>query len=690
MSLRQAFVSAFIFALAPRTVSALQYEVFVQIETEEDLYDLLATEQISESSFNALLLLHQTRVDLNTANRDRLYLLPNLDYGHVDRLLTYRSERASIQSLDELVEAGALDAELAESIRAFVLVTPIDAPKGGADGFARAQTRWTGRYDRLPPASAIQARIRSLGRLDAGVAAVLSRNRLGRVRWDSNRQALSAEPERARFELPKAYLEWEDAKREVVAGSYRIGFGQRLTFDVTDQATPNGFFGDYELRREAELTLGCRRGAGELPSPPCRGDRVPRVTPDFAWTNRLAGLALGLKDISAGRGWLQLYGWGSYQVHRVPRIELVDLSRCDEPRQNEDPSCSAPQVYIRTGDPAAPSNTASYASLPLMFAEGLAGANASYFWNARAQLGLTGYASVPRWLIGGTRLGFQELSRKPPGGPFGAIGIHAAFGFGQQDFFAELARSFTAKSEESDGYAAIVRSVTTLPGTELEVSFRYYAARYVNPYARPISAPDELEGLRARDETGLRVRATSRLGERASLRLLADGWRRLSVSSLSALLFARLDLQLHPSWSWALWTEYRNNGAQRLVLASKLGYRPSQRLNLFVQLQHRSVDWRLRRGGVQQDLAAIFGLTARPVELLRLRFRLRYDSEDMANKQRLSQLLWSRLEALLSVRNRDKLTLRYDLRLFLDERASTRARVPNPEHWLGLEYLVRF
>ncbi len=69
--------------LAPSTASAAQYEVFIDIETEQDLYELLITEQISLASFDALLLLHQTRVDLNRASRQDLYLLPNLDYAQV-------------------------------------------------------------------------------------------------------------------------------------------------------------------------------------------------------------------------------------------------------------------------------------------------------------------------------------------------------------------------------------------------------------------------------------------------------------------------------------------------------------------------------------------------------------------------------------------------------------------------------
>jgi len=42
------------------------------------------------------------------------------------------------------------------------------------------------------------------------------------------------------------------------------------------------------------------------------------------------------------------------------------------------------------------------------------------------------------------------------------------------------------------------------------------------------------------------------------------------------------------------------------------------------------------------------------------------------------------------VRRQDLVRLRYDLRAFLDERESTALRAPNPEHWLSVEYLVRY
>ncbi|MCZ6807672.1 MAG: hypothetical protein O7F08_12010, partial [Deltaproteobacteria bacterium] len=185
-------MSAWLVAWFPRDAGAVQYEVFVDVETEEDLYDLLASGQVSERSFEALLLLYQTKVDLNRADRERLYALPNLDLPHVDRILLYRDEAEGIRSLGDLVAAGALEANLADAIRAFVIVRSLEAPKSQTDGFTRVQARWSGRYDRLPPAAAIQARVKTLRNLDIGVVGLLTRNDVHRVQWDPSRQALTA------------------------------------------------------------------------------------------------------------------------------------------------------------------------------------------------------------------------------------------------------------------------------------------------------------------------------------------------------------------------------------------------------------------------------------------------------------------------------------------------------------------
>lgn len=682
-------MSAWLAASFPTLAGAVQYEIFVHVETEEDLYDRLVSAQITDRSFQALLLLYQTKVDLNRADRERLYALPNLGLAQVDRILRYRGEAGGIRSLDDLVAAGALESTLAEAIRAFVVVNPLSVARSQTNGFMRVQARWSGRYDRLPPAMGVQARIGTLRDLDLGVAGVLSRNDVRDVRWDPNRQALSAKLERVRFVVPKLYAKWESEKWEVVAGTYRIGFGQRLTFDVTDEVTPNGFFGDYELRRDNDLGLRCRLSAGELVRSPCPSGFVARVTPDYKWTNRLTGAAVGAGEIELGTGWLQVYGWGSYQVHRVPQIEVVNAGTCADPRLDDDPGCEVPPVYARGADPSKPASELAFVTLPAMVAEGLGGANVSYFWSSRAHIGVTGYGSVPRWLASGVDLGFQEFARKPFGGPFGATGVDAAYGFGAQDFFIELTRSFDSRAGGGGGYGAILKSVTSLQTTELDVSVRYYGRDFANPYARPISSADELDGLRARDETGVRVRTTSSFGRKWSLRTVTDVWRRLSKPGIDATVFGRIDVNPSGPWAWALWGTYRGTGARALLTATRFVYEPGTRLTISSQYQHEWVELAVA-GKPRRDMAALFHVTSRPVDRLRVRTRVRYDFEDVGNNRRFAHVLWSYLEVAVVLRAEDTLRVRYDFRVFLDRRESTLVRTPNPEHWLWLEYVFRF
>lgn len=672
--------------LLSRPAGAVPYEVFIDIENEDDLYDLLATDQISEGSFDALLLLFQTRVDLRVATREELYLLPNLEYADVDRILDARQALGGVDGLDDLVSANALSARLARSLRAFVIISPrVDASRD-VSGFVRLEARWTGRYDRLPPPSAAQARVRAGSRLDAGALLIVTRNDLRRVRWDALRDGFSVEPESARLVAPKAYVQWNAVKWRLVVGTYRIGFGQRLTFDATNQVTPNGAFGDYELRRGNDLTLRCKRSAGELERTPCSDFPVARVTPDFAWTNRLTGIAVGADRLVVGRGWLQVHGWGSLQTHRVQSRDIVDSGRCSNPGLDDVPACDAPQVYVRGGAPGQQS-VARYATLPRVAVEPLGGLSLGYFWHARASLMLTGYGAGTRWLVRGASLDYQEIARRPYGGAFGALGLAAAYGARRHDLFVEVTRSLDRQTSKRGGTAFIIRSVTNVRNGELEVSLRGYGPRFANPYARPVSAPDELDGLRARDEMGVRARVVQSPHARVSLRALVDAWRRVSTPSLNALAFMRVDVDLADSWRLGTWVEHRTAGA-RTLLAARVAFEARRDLHFALQAQHRWHAAPPARG--QRDVAAIFSLTARPVGALRLRLRVRYDVEDVFDNHRLPHTVWVYVESMLRVRDRDTFGLRYDVRAYVDERESTGAREPNPEHWLAVQYVVQY
>lgn len=665
----------------------MPYEVFIDVRNENDLYDLLLTRQISESSFDALLLLLQSKVDLNSATRDALYAIPNLDFGDVDAILAHREHAGVIRDPGELAAQKILSPRLVGAMLAFVTVQVRDSDR--ANGFVRLLSRWSGRYDRLPPASAIQARVSALGRLDAGLVGTVTRNRVGRVRWDPRRDGLSVEPPRTRFELPKAYLQWEDDRHHAVVGTYRIGFSERLTFDVTGQGSPDGALGDLELRRPTGLVLRCRENAGERAQAPCGELARVRVTPDFAWSSRLTGFAVGLKRVPTRAGWFRGYLWASYQVKRVLQSELALAARCSDARRDDDPRCRPPTVYVRGPSRNEPQSTTSRMTLPRIFGEWLGGLHAAHYWNDRTRVGVTGYGAFPRGLVRGVDLDFQESARTPSGGWFGAIGLSAAYGFARQGFFVEATRSFDRQFGGGGGFGAIVRSVTTSAAGEIEVSARYYGNRFVNPYARPASAPDELDGLRARDEAGLRLRTTVNLAERVELRVFADGWRRLSTATFVGTAYARLDIQPIRSLTLSVWGE-RRSASRQTSLAARARYDATRDVSLIAQLVHVTRPRASVSGGRQHDLDAVLTLQGSLRDRWRLRVRGRYDFEDVANNQRMPHTLRVDVESSWRLRARDVLELRYDLLVFLDERPSTSERLPNPQHQLWLELVFRY
>ncbi len=707
--------------LVPLAAHARIYEAFIDIETEEELYDMFRDGAISEATLEAMLELLQRGVDLNQQTREELYTLPNLTYGDIDRILTYREEIGFIVDPGDLVAAGALTQRKLDAIAPFLVLSEDDVKKSDVSGYARIESRLSGKNDHYPPASALQAEVRTLRNLEIGMVGILQRNSVRKLRYDEGREGLSARAPSVRAVVPKFYVQWDDEHWAVIAGTYRIGFGQRLTFDATNQITPYGFYGDIQFRRGTDLTSKCKESAGELGESPCTtaGLDGVRVTPDYKWTNRLAGVAIGAKDLKLGKGHLDMWAWGSYQPNSIFQTETVDGSKCADARDDDDPDCASVPVYVRLDDPTAATSTFRQHTLPGAYAEALGGANITYHFDDRSHLGVTGYGATVNWLIEGIDLDFQEFARTPSGGPYGAVGVDGSVGFGVQDFSLEVTRSFDSQVDGGGGYGGVLRSVTGTRSTEIEVSLRYYDKKFSNPYARPISAADELDGLRARDEAGIRILSETQLADWVSLRLSANVWRAPSEDIYEGEFLGRTDFDLTDRVRYSVWGKYRNKNlannsrlncfdgketdssgegpaeevpcsGEKIFAATQLAIEASRKLALTMHYQHEWVDDPSYDTFFRQDLAATFTMTIKPIEPFRIRLRTRYDFEDIRDNSSKEHVLWAYLDNIYTFNNRDQVRLRYDLRVWLDGRDSTQERRPSPEHWLWLEYRARF
>jgi hypothetical protein len=736
--------------LATTTVAhAIPYEAFIDIETVDDLEDLLAADQITPETYEALLAILERGVDLDTATREELYSLPNLTYADVDAIIEYRKLNGFIADPVDLVAAGALTEEKLLAVAAFLIIEDRARSKYDPHGTVRVISRATQSDHEVPPFAG-RVRVRAGKELTAGIAASLTRMRVGDVTWDPNRDALIADRPGLQAHVPKAFVRYRQDKLDMIAGTYRVGFGERLTFDTATDYTPNGIYLDDQISRGYDLSRDCVQSTGELAASPCAGDRrYEYVTPDFSWSEGLRGLAFGTEQIPLGMGRLQAYGWASYQHRSIYQYEIANTAPgiCDDPRDDGNAACSAPDVYVRPdGDPLAPTPEFSYQTLPSMFAESLVGTNLTYFAARRDFIGVTAYGAQTSWLAetpDDVRLDTQEWSRWPIGGRYGALGTSVGIGRGIYDIFAEVSHSFDRIPDGigpihgGGGPAAIVRATRNLKKSELELSLRYYDPDFVNPYAGSIAAPDEIEGQRARGEHGARLRYTGKHGA-ISLRVGADAWRTLVpiieevamdvfqddyVYVARGDVYVRTDFDASDQLRWGVWLQATDKGldqgkprdrmgleiaecyevlfedgeigepitctGRRFVSTARARFIPQKRLTLYGQVRHAIMN-DTRDDKLRQDLSGLATALYKPDNRLRLRGRLSYLNEYISDNEYLETSIESSLEVGYRLRAKDQLRVRGDLKLWLDDRASTAARSPAPELWITADYEARF
>jgi len=724
-----AVVSGLVILGLARTAAAIPYETFIDVEDEADLQDLLSAQDITQDTFDELLDLLQNGVDLNTADRAQLYALPNLGYDEVDKIIAFRdTQHGVIRDPASLVTSGALSKEKFLALAAFLALggeadKPLDL-----HGKITMRTRWTINDPHVPP-FALQGRFTTQKHLTFGFAGVLSRLEIGDPTWDPNRAALLAAPQGNHVRLPKLYAKWEDDHWSGIVGSFRAGFGQRLVFDNTVHYTANGLYSDDQLFYSDDLTGDCHLSTGERATSPCTGAAGSRyVTPDWGYREGLFGVGLGAKHLELGAGWLQVYAWASANKRSIYQYELYTPSAaCPDPHDDSNPACAAPDVYVTpSGDRLDPAYKVSFASLPNMFLEKVVGGNVAYFADRRSSVGATVYGARETDLVGGVDLDFQEWSRFPTGRTFGAAGVNASLGRGAYDVFAEAAYSYDKLPangivEGDGGPAAIVRVTRTQKREELEATLRYYDTDFANPFGRPTSQADEVDGQRARDEAGVRVRYY-RAARPLTLRAQIDTW--VPPSSLrdgqratpKLDTYVRGDLRVSPVLAFGLWLRFQDKDLRRgghdqcfevtsetlptgapvpcagrqLTTVAHAELKLAHELTLTALFEHQLLDDNaLDDHAFRNDVSGWAVALWRPTSELRVRARVRYLNTAIEKASYLETSLSGLVDAALTLRKHDLVRARIESKLWLDDRASTDLRDPNPELQFWLTYEVR-
>ncbi len=689
-----------------------QFETFVEVEDEEDLLELLTTEQISQESYDTLIDLLLRGVDINTATRRELFALPNLTLADVDAILQLRAANGKFSDPGQLIAYSAISERKFLSIAPFLSISRKRI--GGMKGWVDFQTVSTGRREGQLPPAALRARAKGKN-LTVGLAGTFAREGIKGIAYDPLRDELSALPAGERVEFGKAYALWESDNFEAIVGTYRIGFGQRLVMDNTGQTLPNGFRLDDTVFRSTDLARSCTQAAGELSVGPCDDKRNDYWAPDFRVRQGFLGGAVGVPKLKMGSGWLKLYAFGSYQSKDIYQYELYDRGRCSDPDNDNDPQCAAPQIFNRENGQLAQSSRFSFETLQDIYVETVAGGHVAYYANDRTHVGATGYLSGISWRPEGIDLDFQEWSALPYGGNFGAVGVDIAHGIGLWDIGLEAAKSFDNTPTEG-GFGVVARAIRTNKKNTTEITARFYDQDFSNPYGRPIAAPDEYFGNRARDEAGVRARYINQQ-KRHSYRLTLDTWVQPSVEAPKLLAEVYGSYKVRDDWQLAGWLQYQNkdlrNGGkdecfsvtfdindetgetipcrgQKLRTILRARYSPSKRIAVALQAQHSAQDDESSMTKLRQDVIGIASLIVRPSDVFRFRGRLRYKREAIDDNQRLAENIWSFMEGVYQPSKAHTLSFRYDTVLHLDERAATILREPSPEHRFRLAYRWKF
>ena len=298
--------------------------------------------------------------------------------------------------------------------------------------------------------------------------------------------------------MAQVLAQYDDGKLVVLAGTYRIGFGQKLTL-----APP----GCRPRRRAPPI---CSSTTGGTCRPCAASRRVSSRTRlrdtddrfgigDLTVREGFRGVALGARGSTSDPGGSS---FGRSARCRPARSTSTSSTGpiAATPGADELEECKSPRIFATQENPSDPSSTFNYTTLPRMWNELLGGAHGSFYWGARQKIGVTGYGAKAVWLPRGIELDFQESASTPGGGCYGAIGADLAYGWEWLDVYAEVARSFDDEPGGAGGEYGAWRGRPELGALRARAHRTIYDEGSAT--LRPPNEQATTRGNRARDEAG--------------------------------------------------------------------------------------------------------------------------------------------------------------------------------------------
>ena len=444
---------------------AVQYDVPILVQTEEDIRDLVVNEDISEEDGERLLALLLRPVRVNEADRVALYELPGVTYRLADAILATRESLGGFGGLRDLEKVPGLTPDILNQIRPFVRIQRPVVPPVLLTGKTRL-----GFMDSLTDEQAPGLYSRTLAEVDDWLefgALLLLADDPGSLSYVPFQETAEFKgetfedlapfyiaekgsfrfvPTNQRFFVSTDQLLFGPTRLRAIAGSYVLGFGQRLTFDTSRKVQPDGWYPDVLVQPNYE-----------------KG----RVAPGRG----MFGAAVSLDRLELSpEVWVNATAFASFWQHRLYQYELRLRDPGEDLADPLDDEFASPKVYYSYADsfpsddfdydgdgivdandegydeepgykcgPDQQDRCHQYETLHSVFSELIAGGNTSFHFGDRSHVGITGYWAELDFVVGDERLEFSDSARYPNDREsFYAAGIDGAFGAGPVDVISEF------------------------------------------------------------------------------------------------------------------------------------------------------------------------------------------------------------------------------------------------------------
>lgn len=507
-----------LFLLPSPSAFAYDYGREIVVENAEDLYELYTLGDLSEEETERLVTLLQKKLDLNKATVEELFALPSVS-DPLARAIQAHRLATPFNTVDEVLKVPGMTPEILAQIKSFVRVRGT-AKIQDLVGKTRVATHLDGRVaydfgdtpepvsledaaasgrsyhpsdlglDQLPEAF-LRARVDVMDRVKLGAVTTFGEGPAN-FTYNQDRESFELQWGRPLVGLNKGYVQYDDARFSVIAGSYSVGFGEHLVFDETRAYQTNGFLPDDDVYGSESIS-------------------VPQ---------RLFGVAATWRSAALGKTSLEVTGFVSRRRYDLYQYDFV------LPHRLADDPDNASNVVLIGEVPVYP------VSLPNAYQEQLAGLHALARLDKRNWLGVSGYyGSVIK------DFDFQFTSGMPTRDSYGALGVH----FGASLWKVLLTGELSMMDNLSTAF--LLRGVLDLGRSELMATVYGYGADFDNPHSRGFSDADTWEGKRDRDEIGVQVRGVWKVNRKIVLRATEHLWNRPEVGVSRMSTQARLDLE---------------------------------------------------------------------------------------------------------------------------------------------------